>query len=125
MRCTASWAPYVAVAVGFGLLIIDHSDLSLVIAGVVLATLVSVRLFLAQSDLVQMQRLATHESLHDALTGLPNRRWLINDLHDALATSTNDGPRTLAMFDLDGFKAYNDTFAPLAGDPLLVRLGKR
>src|ERR1039458_10728628 len=40
---TASWAPYVAVAVGVGLLIIDHRDLSLVIAGVVLATLVSVR----------------------------------------------------------------------------------
>jgi two-component system, cell cycle response regulator len=69
--------------------------------------------------------LAAHESLHDALTGLPNRRWLINDLHDALATSTNDGPRTLATFDLDGFKAYNDTFGHLAGDQLLVRLGKR
>jgi two-component system, cell cycle response regulator len=124
-RGTASWAPYVAVAVGFGLLIIDHRDLSLVIAGVVLATLVSVRQFLAQNDLVQMQRLATHESLHDTLTGLPNRRWLINDLRDALATSTNDGPRTLAMFDLDGFKTYNDTFGHLAGDQLLVRLGKR
>jgi two-component system cell cycle response regulator len=124
-RRTASWAPYVAVVVGFGLLIIDHRDLSLVIAGVLLATLVSVRQFLAQSDLVQMQRLATYESLHDALTGLPNRRWLIDDLRDALATSTREGPRTLAMFDLDGFKTYNDTFGHLAGDQLLVRLGER
>jgi two-component system cell cycle response regulator len=124
-RGSASWAPYVAVAVGFGLLIIDHRDFSLVIASVVLATLVSVRQFLAQNDLAQMQRLATYESLHDALTGLPNRRWLINDLRDALAPSSTDGPRILAMFDLDGFKTYNDTFGHLAGDQLLVRLGKR
>ena len=40
-RRTASWAPYVAVAAGFGLLIIDHRDLTLTIAGVVLAGLVS------------------------------------------------------------------------------------
>jgi two-component system, cell cycle response regulator len=124
-RHTASWAPYVAVAVGFGLLIIDHRDLSLVIAGVLLATLVSVRQFLAQGDLVQMERLASYRSLHDALTGLPNRRWLIDDLRDALATSTRDGARTLAMFDLDGFKTYNDTFGHAAGDQLLVRLGHR
>jgi predicted signal transduction protein with EAL and GGDEF domain len=124
-RGTVSWAPSVAVAFGFGLLIIDHRDLSLVIAGVVLATLVSVRQFLAQNDLVQMQRLATHESLHDALTGLPNRRWLINDLRDALAPSSTDRTRILAMFDLDGFKTYNDTFGHLAGDQLLVRLGNR
>jgi len=49
-RRTASWAPYIAVAVGFGLLIIDHRDLSLTIAGVLLAALVSVRQFLAQHE---------------------------------------------------------------------------
>jgi len=122
---TASWAPYVAVAVGFGLLIIDHRDLSLVIAGVLLATLVSVRQFVAQNDLVHMQRLASYQSLHDSLTGLPNRRRLIDDLRAALATSTRDGPRTLTMFDLDGFKIYNDTFGHLAGDQLLARVGQR
>jgi two-component system, cell cycle response regulator len=124
-RRTASWAPYVAVAVGFGLLVIDHRDLSLVIAGVLLATLVSVRQFLAQSDLLHLQQLATYQSLHDALTGLPNRRSLIDDLRAALATSRHDSPRTLAMFDLDGFKTYNDTFGHLAGDQLLARVGHR
>jgi hypothetical protein len=119
----ASWAPYVAVAVGFGLLIIDHRDVSLVIAGVLLAALVSVRQFLAQDDLVRMQRLASYESLHDALTGLPNRRSLIGDIRAALASSSQDSPRTLAMFDLDGFKTYNDTFGHLAGDQLLARVG--
>jgi two-component system cell cycle response regulator len=124
-RRSASWAPYVAVAVGFGLLIIDHRDLSLMIAGVLLATLVSVRQFLAQRDLVDMRRLASYQSLHDALTDLPNRRWLIDDLRAALATSTHDWPRMLAMFDLDGFKTYNDTFGHLAGDQLLDRVGHR
>jgi len=124
-RRSASWAPYVAVAVGFGLLIVDHRDLSLVIAGVLLATLVSVRQFLAQTDLLQMQRLASYQSLHDALTGLPNRRRLIDDLRLALATCTPNRPRTLAMFDLDGFKTYNDTFGHLAGDQLLARVGHR
>jgi two-component system, cell cycle response regulator len=124
-RRSASWAPQVAVAVGFGLLIIDHRDLSLVIAGVLLAMLVSVRQFLAQRDLVDVQRSASYQSLHDALTDLPNRRWLIADLHAALANSAQHSPRTLAMFDLDGFKTYNDTFGHLAGDQLLVRLGQR
>jgi two-component system, cell cycle response regulator len=124
-RRTASWAPPVAVAVGFGLLIIDHRDLSLVIAGVLLATLVSVRQFLAQDDLVRMQRLASYQSLHDALTDLPNRRSLIGDLRAALATSREHSPRTLAMFDLDGFRTYNDTFGHLAGDQLLARVGHR
>lgn len=121
----ASWAPYIAVAVGFGLLIIDHRDVSLVIAGVLLAALVSARQFLAQDDLVRIQRLASYESLHDALTGLPNRRSLIGDIRTALAGSSQDSPRTLAMFDLDGFKTYNDTFGHLAGDQLLARVGQR
>ena len=124
-RRTASWTPYVAVAVGFGLLIVDHRDLSLVIAGALLATLVSVRQFLAQKDLLKLQRLASYESLHDALTDLPNRRRLIDDLRAALATSRQDRSRALAMFDLDGFKTYNDTFGHLAGDQLLVRVGHR
>jgi len=124
-RRTASWAPYVAVAAGFGLLIIDHRDLTLTIAGVVLAAFVSARQFLAQHDLVLMQRRARSESLHDALTGLPNRRSLIADLRAALATSRRQGSQTLTIFDLDGFKAYNDTFGHLAGDQLLARVGRR
>jgi two-component system, cell cycle response regulator len=122
---TASWAPYIAVAVGFGLLVIDHRDLSLVIAGVLLATLVCVRQGLAQKDLLQMERRASYQSLHDPLTGLPNRRSLIDDLRAALAISGHDSPRTLAIFDLDGFKSYNDTYGHLAGDQLLAGVGRR
>ena len=57
----------------------------------------------------------------DSLTGLPNRRRLMDDLAEAM----EDDAGALALFDLDGFKAYNDTFGHLAGDALLTRLGHR
>jgi diguanylate cyclase (GGDEF)-like protein len=57
----------------------------------------------------------------DALTGLGNRRRLLVELEDAMSVP---GMR-LCMFDLDGFKAYNDSFGHQAGDALLVRLGLR
>jgi two-component system, cell cycle response regulator len=58
----------------------------------------------------------------DALTGLPNRRKLVNDL-DAAFESGQD--TLLMLFDLNGFKGYNDTYGHVAGDALLTRLGKR
>jgi diguanylate cyclase (GGDEF)-like protein len=59
----------------------------------------------------------------DALTGLPNRRALMRDLDTQLADK--DRKMTLALFDLDGFKEYNDTFGHPAGDALLARMGDR
>ncbi len=61
------------------------------------------------------------EALTDALTGLGNRRALMADL-DATA---DGGQIMLALFDLDGFKQYNDSFGHPAGDALLARLGER
>jgi diguanylate cyclase (GGDEF)-like protein len=75
---------------------------------------------------VNRQMLATseREATTDALTGLRNRRSLLADLEAELA-----GPEPrhaiLALFDLDGFKAYNDGFGHTAGDELLRRLGAR
>jgi diguanylate cyclase (GGDEF)-like protein len=63
-----------------------------------------------------------HQALHDALTGLANRRKLYLDVEDRLEAGT---PFVIAIFDLDGFKAYNDTFGHPAGDALLARLGAR
>ena len=65
----------------------------------------------------------SHQALHDSLTGLPNRRALITDLEDALASATDEQPLLVLLWDLDGFKAYNDTFGHAAGDALLARLG--
>jgi diguanylate cyclase (GGDEF)-like protein/PAS domain S-box-containing protein len=67
--------------------------------------------------------LLEHQAYHDALTELPNRRLLMEDLEGLLAEATPDDPVLLILFDLDGFKAYNDTFGHPAGDALLARLG--
>jgi diguanylate cyclase (GGDEF)-like protein len=66
----------------------------------------------------------TH-ALTDSLTGLPNRRRLMDDLANAIGDASKAEPLTLALFDLDGFKSYNDTFGHPAGDQLLVRLGRK
>jgi diguanylate cyclase (GGDEF)-like protein len=67
------------------------------------------------------------EALSDVLTGLGNRRALMADLDAALVDQTvRPGRRAvLALFDLDGFKEYNDSFGHPAGDELLARLGER
>jgi diguanylate cyclase (GGDEF)-like protein len=65
------------------------------------------------------------QALTDDLTGLGNRRRLLIDLERAIAEGTDHSPAVLAMFDLDGFKAYNDTHGHPAGDALLARLGSR
>jgi diguanylate cyclase (GGDEF)-like protein len=61
----------------------------------------------------------------DALTGLSNRRALMRDLDSAVANANQGHDLVLALFDLDGFKQYNDTFGHPAGDALLVRLADR
>jgi diguanylate cyclase (GGDEF)-like protein len=65
------------------------------------------------------------EATTDALTGLANRRKLFADLNRAFETATDDDPLVLVLFDLDGFKRYNDTFGHPAGDALLARLGEQ
>jgi diguanylate cyclase (GGDEF)-like protein/PAS domain S-box-containing protein len=66
----------------------------------------------------------THQALHDPLTGLGNRRSLVADLEQGIAEATSGRPLLLALFDLDGFKTYNDTFGHPAGDALLMRLAR-
>ncbi len=63
------------------------------------------------------------QAVTDALTGLANRRKLLDDLEQALAGDSGAEELILVVFDLDGFKHYNDTFGHPAGDALLSRLG--
>jgi two-component system cell cycle response regulator len=60
------------------------------------------------------------QSLTDALTGLGNRRSLTIALERALVTAEQT---VFVIFDLNGFKRYNDTFGHPSGDALLARLG--
>jgi diguanylate cyclase (GGDEF)-like protein len=64
-------------------------------------------------------------ALTDELTGLPNRRRLMHDLSEQASAASDSAPVVLALFDLDGFKQYNDSFGHAAGDSLLARLGER
>jgi diguanylate cyclase (GGDEF)-like protein len=64
------------------------------------------------------------QAITDPLTGLGNRRKLARDLAHVVVSSS-DGPTLLMLFDLNGFKAYNDTFGHLAGDAMLARLGHK
>jgi diguanylate cyclase (GGDEF)-like protein len=63
------------------------------------------------------------QAVTDALTGLGNRRKLVSDLDRALAVGEESQRRALVIYDLNGFKRYNDTFGHPAGDALLQRLG--
>ncbi len=64
------------------------------------------------------------EAARDPLTGLGNRRKLSADA-SGWFPGHSTAPRLLMIFDLNGFKGYNDTFGHLAGDALLSRLGAK
>ncbi len=74
------------------------------------------------TDLKQAQAALARQATHDPLTGLPNRRLLIDALIDALA-DLGRGHRTgtvaLMFIDLDRFKLVNDVLGHDAGDALL------
>jgi len=68
-----------------------------------------------------------HDSRHDALTGLPNRLHLHEELESAIravAAGTSPGAAVM-MMDLDGFKEVNDTLGHQQGDLLLKEVGLR
>jgi diguanylate cyclase (GGDEF)-like protein len=78
----------------------------------------------AASDIVGHQ-LLREQALTDALTKLGNRRKLAADVERQLSAASDTNPLVLILFDLDGFKRYNDTFGHLAGDAMLARLGTK
>ncbi|MEO9772563.1 EAL domain-containing protein [Roseibium sp.] len=62
----------------------------------------------------------------DALTGLPNRRLLIDRLRQAVQRSKHQGGLTaLMMLDLDRFKTVNDSYGPSAGDHVIETIAAR
>ena len=66
------------------------------------------------------------ESLHDPLTGLPNRAHLLDRLEAVLASAAErQSEVALLVIDLDEFKEVNDTLGHLHGDDLLCEVGRR
>jgi diguanylate cyclase (GGDEF)-like protein/putative nucleotidyltransferase with HDIG domain len=116
--------PVGAALLSLGVLVFDHY-VRLHIFAIWLASaslvVVVVRLWRTFRDNLRMLRASEEEATTDPLTGLGNRRALAEDLERAV----QDGvPHALALFDLDGFKSYNDAFGHPAGDALLERLGR-
>jgi diguanylate cyclase (GGDEF)-like protein len=63
-------------------------------------------------------------TIHDALTGLGNRRYLRKILErDLYIAERYQGPLSLLLIDIDFFKQYNDTYGHLEGDRLLAQIG--
>ena len=71
----------------------------------------------------QFEELLAWQATHDPLTRLPNRAELTSNISDAIVAA----PDTTAVlfFDLDGFKAVNDTLGHAAGDALLIAVADR
>ncbi|MEQ2526008.1 EAL domain-containing protein [Robertmurraya yapensis] len=65
-------------------------------------------------------------AFHDHLTGLYNRRALLNDLEEAIKKNKKtSGTFALLSIDLDRFKYLNDTLGHLAGDQILIQVAER
>ena len=68
-----------------------------------------------------------HETLHDSLTGLPNRTFLYGAIERALSRLQRDPEHRFAVLflDLDRFKVINDSVGHLSGDQMLKQAGER
>lgn len=75
-----------------------------------------------ESQLKRAQTQLEFDSLHDSLTGLVNRRFLIRELDFAQGASL--GKRSLLLLDLDRFKVINDSLGHTFGDQLLLHVSK-
>ena len=112
-----------------GVLLWDRDVSSLPGAAVELALavpfLLVLRLTLSLRENGRLLDRSRTEAMTDSLTGLGNRRALMRALGEALEDAHGGKPWRLALFDLDGFKSYNDAFGHVAGDVLIEHLGAR
>jgi diguanylate cyclase (GGDEF)-like protein len=142
-RRAFSLAPYAAVTATDGLLVWVSGRAGgtvhvVALAAVALSALVAFRqigalrendrlLHRVDQNLTQLSRYQqelTHRANHDALTDLANRALFEQASYDALARLGETG-LSVALIDLDDFKAINDRLGHAVGDALLVEVAKR
>ena len=75
---------------------------------------------------IRLQSELQHAAMHDALTGLANRAYVTTRLAERLASARRQQTALgVIFFDLDGFKAVNDTLGHAVGDGVLVQVADR
>jgi diguanylate cyclase (GGDEF)-like protein len=120
-------------AIGGGVLG-DGRATELLVAGILVGLLLGLLVFVlgtgrtrALSLVRQKTRELSHQALHDALTGLPNRALVLDRAEQMLARAGREAsivPGAL-FIDVDGFKHVNDNLGHAAGDQLLTIVGER
>jgi diguanylate cyclase (GGDEF)-like protein len=94
----------------------------------VLANTMFKRLKSASEELARRESQARHEAKHDALSGLPNRVRMVEEIERFLyhrTTKRNNRRAVAAYIDIDRFKDINDTLGHAAGDQLIKAVGQR
>lgn len=101
-----------------------------VLAVALLTSVLDARLVARTTELARSLTLANQEltqlTLHDILTGLPNRTLLADRIEQTIGKASEQGTCFALMFiDLDGFKPVNDAFGHHVGDQLLKAVAER
>ncbi len=79
-----------------------------------------------QEHLLETQKLLHHQAMHDPLTGMGNRRMILEELGAELGRASRERrPLSIAIGDLDRFKQINDTLGHATGDLVLQAAAKR
>lgn len=115
-------AVFLVVVLSLGLMqyLGGSSDLSMALRVLTVGAVIARLAFSARENRRLVEQVRT-----DALTGLGNRGGMQVDLDAIWQRVSEAEPAALFLFDLNGFKRYNDSFGHPAGDELLARLGGR
>ena len=127
------WTITTSSTVGAGGVLTYGPALALLIAGIALSTLLAALVLILATGRARALRLVgektgelRYQSLHDPLTGLPNRALIADRIEQLLARNRRHGSLGAALYvDLDEFKNINDTLGHGAGDRLLQAVAAR
>jgi two-component system, cell cycle response regulator len=83
------------------------------------------RMIEMQNKLIESREALAHEATHDSLTGILNRRAILDHLQKELARAGRNGDTlAIGVCDIDHFKQVNDTYGHQTGDDVLCQLSR-